>query len=467
MNSRGTVTLCAAMCLSSVAFAQDPSAQNSQSSENVNGTAQNEEALDKPDPTSQIEGALDFSSETPPNPRQDSVYYAAGPEGKTLPEGAVRVRLPVRFAHGERGFDEDGNKTDPGAAVKAMGTAFVFEYGLTDDLSFQLVAPFIISSELGLDAEKFRKTSAYKSRYSRFITSAAGLLQRNGLCSSETTCLALINSGNYALPYPTKLTLPTGEELTVKAGQPIKGLADSLVLNGARPSKGATGLGDIEIGALYSVLNERGPLTNSPIFVSLGLGVRLPTGKFSDVPTAQRSTGRGTFDLGLRSNVDYTPFKGFYLSWQNQAEVMLIKGQKKKASILQSDQLNQADPTTAAALAAGSDGDGNEQDFSRKGLRNQGFIKAALGLGVLHPVAQSLGVNLQLNYDYDSEESLGDQKVGDARKQRAWQAGASIDGLAYHIPLQFDVSYDAPLSGSNVGIATENFVMTLKGYYKF
>ena len=146
---------------------------------------------------------------------------------------------------------------------------------------------------------------------------------------------------------------------------------------------------------------------------------------------------------------------------------MLIKGQKKKASILQSDQLNQADPTTAAALAAGSDGDGNEQDFSRKGLRNQGFIKAALGLGVLHPVAQSLGVNLQLNYDYDSEESLGDQKVGDARKQRAWQAGASIDGLAYHIPLQFDVSYDAPLSGSNVGIATENFVMTLKGYYKF
>jgi hypothetical protein len=126
-----------------------------------------------------------------------------------------------------------------------------------------------------------------------------------------------------------------------------------------------------------------------------------------------------------------------------------------------------ADPTSSEAQRVGSDGDGNEQSFSRRGLRNVGYFKAALGLGVFHKYLSALGVNTQFNYDYDSVEYIEDQKQGDARKQWAWQLGGGFDALAYRVPVQLDLSYDMPISGSNVGIATENILVTLKGYYKF
>ncbi len=412
---------------------------------------------EKPDPTRNIEAGLEGDTKT---------HIAVGPEGKTLPARVVRVRVPFRFASGDSGYDADGKKTSPGVELNAVGMGVVLEYGVSDDFSLQVLAPIILSNSLGMNATQFRQSAPYKANYEKFITTAGNLLESRGICPSAAACAALINSG-YALPYGTQLTLPTGEALEVKAGQPVKDVADALVLGGARPEKGTTGLGDVEIGGLYAVLNERGPFTGSPIFLSLGGGFRLPTGSFKDVPTSQRATGRGTFDLGLRSNLDYTPLRGLFLSWQNQAEFMLAKGKKKRSSVLDSGQLNEADPTTPLAVASGSDGKGNELDFERKGVRNVGYLKAALALGILSDAVESLSVNGQFKYDYDAKEYLGGVSQGEARRYYGLLAGVSWDGLAYRLPLQFDVEYEVPVGGENLALTAKVLSTTLKGYYRF
>jgi hypothetical protein len=412
---------------------------------------------DDPDPTRNIEAGLEGDSRT---------HISVGPEGKTLPARVLRVRAPLRFANATHGYDADGKKVERGVELNVVGTAFVAEYGITDELSLQFLAPFVLSNELGMNAGEFRRTSTYKTKYDEFVATAAKLLEDTGVCTSPRACESLIQSG-YALPYARTITLPTGEKLNVRAGQPVREVADSIVLNGAKPHAGETGLGDVELGALYAVLNERGPFTGSPIFLSLGGGLRFPTGSFKDVPVGKRSTGRGTLDLGLRSNLDYTPVRGFFLSWQNQAEFMLAKGKKRKGSILDSSALNEADDTTADAVDSGSDGKGNELDFERRGVRNIGFLKAALALGTLSDVVESISVNTQFKYDYDAKEYLGDVAQGDARRQYGWQAGASWDGLAYRLPLQLDVDYEIPVGGENVSLAANILSVTLKGYYRF
>ena len=412
---------------------------------------------DELNPTSSISQGLSGEAET---------YAAAAPEGKTLPQGVLRIKVPVRFANGTKGFDSNGDQVDSGASASGTLAAVVLEYGLSDELSFQILAPYVLSNNLGIDAEKFQSSSAYKAQYERFVTSAASVLQKNGLCASQLSCLTLISKG-YSLPYDNTLVLPSGEKLTVKARQPIKDVARNLILEAARPQSGTTGIGDLEFGLLYSVLNERGPFTQSPIFLAVGGGFRVPTGSFAEVTTAQRATGRGTLDFGLRTNLDYTPLHGLFLSWQNRAEVMLAKGKKKKSSLLENNTLNSANPQSAEAIAAGSDGEGNEVSFERKGFRNLGFLKVAFGLGALNDNLKILGISSQLKYDYDGTPYLAGEKVSEAPRYWSAQAGFTIDGLAYKFPAQLDVDYEAPMSGANIPVATQNVIVTLKSYYRF
>jgi hypothetical protein len=414
-------------------------------------------ASEKPDPTKPISDALEGNK---------ARYFAAGPEGKTLPEGVLRARLAVRFASGDSGFDKAGKKTDPGAQVNAVGSGVVIEYGVSNLLSLQVLVPFVLQNELGLNADQFRKSETYKTQLERFKSAAAKLLAKREICRDDITCRELINSG-YSLPSDTNVTLPTGETLQVKARTPLNQVADAVVMAGAKPASGKTGLGDVEVGALYEVLNQKGPFTGSPIFLSVGGGFRFPTGAFADVPGAYRATGRGTLDFGLRTNLDYTPTQGLFLSWQNQAEFMVRKGTKKKSSILNNTELNSANPSSAAAIDAGSNGKGNEVDFERRGVRNVGFAKLGYGLGALSESLESIGMSTQLRYDVDSKEYLGGEAQGDPRRLYTWQTGVSFDGLAYRWPVQAFLDYELPVGGRNVSIAAENLYLEVRGFYRF
>jgi hypothetical protein len=384
------------------------------------------------------------------------------PEGKTLPEGVVRARLPFKSIQGEHGYDADGNKVDMGLALHATAGAFVLEYGVTDRISVQMVAPVIYRNELALSADRFRDSDAYATNHDKFIGTMASLLvgARPQICPSFDACLELIDEG-YALPVDRVVTLPSGETLTLRRGVPLKLYADSAVVRAATPTDGRTGLGDLETGVLFAVL-PTGPLT-----YSVGLGLRYPTGSFADVPASQRGTGRGTLDAGLRQNLDYAVGRSVMLSWQNQSEVMLVKGEKKKTSLIDSSELNLADPTTSEAVSAGSDGEDNTQEFTREGVRNVGFLKAGLNLSAFSDDLRALGTYAQWNYNVDSQERLDGRALSDRKQTQSALAGIGVSGLSYQIPASLDVDYEVPTGGKNVALATSVVTMTFKAYYKF
>ena len=415
---------------------------------------------EKPEPTANLDQGL-----KPESNGEQKAYYAAGPEGKTLPEKVLRLRIPLRWVSADSGFDKDGKKLDLGLKLNLMASGLVIEYGITDALSIQVLAPVVLQNQAAMNGTKFKESSVYKEKYAGFIKQAAALYAAQGVCEISK-CIEIIEGGQRTA-FATPLTLPTGETLVVPAGVAVKDAASAFILNAAAPAKGRTGVGDLEVGALYSFAAENGPLSDSAVYAAAGLGLRVPTGSFKDVPSAQRGTGRGTLDLGLRVNLDYNPADGVFISWQNQSEMMLAKAKKMKSSLVNASELNNADPTTAAAIAAGSDGKANEQTFSRNGVRNVGFLKAAWGVGNVAEDLACLGLNAQWKYDLESEERLNNVSQGARSKLYTLSLGASFDGLAEKIPVQVDVDAEFPLGGVNKVLAAKVYGLTLKGYYKF
>ncbi len=379
----------------------------------------------------------------PGSDKSNPLYYAMIPEGKTLPAGVARVRIPMRFATGDYGYDQKGKKLDLGVDVNVTGTGLVLEYGLTDRISTQILLPYVAKNELGLDANKFRTSAKYKEKVAEFKSAVAGVMQASRLCADTARCLALIETG-YHLPKDTEIKLPSGEPLVIKAGVPVTSYADSLVTTAAVPESGRTGLGDIELGVLYEVVHT------GPVRFSAGLGLRLPTGSFDDVPSAQRPTGRGTTDLGLRLNVDYNVVPGVIISGQNQSEQMLTKAEKPVTSLLN------ASETT-----------GKKVDFERRGLRNIGFVKAAWSLGTITPDLRWLGTAAFYNWDLGATEYLDHKRVGDASRATSYTLNLTVSGLSYGIPVAVEYDRTTPIGGKNVALATTINAVTVKGYLRF
>lgn len=370
-------------------------------------------------------------------------YYNVLGEGKTLPAGVARIRVPIRSVTGDFGYDKNGNKVEQGFTVKALGTALVYEHGVSDKLSLQFLAPYVISNEVGMDTTEFRKSKVYKEKTGAFLTGIASQLKGAGLCATDADCANLIEGG-FAFPQDTTIPLPSGETMTAKAGVPVKAYADSLVANAAKPEAGEAGLGDIQVGLLYGIVTE------GPLHVSAGVGLRFPTGKFTDVPTSKRATGRGTTDFGLRTNVDYYVDPGFIISWQNQAEVMIAKGKKKDSGVL--------DPTQTI---------GKEKDWEREGVRNVGFVKAAAGLGMITQTLAPLGAWVSYDYDADGETRIDGTTYAARSSFSTVTPGIGLSGFPYSVPVTVDFEYSIPVSGKNISIAQNTFATTIKAYYRF
>jgi hypothetical protein len=300
-----------------------------------------------------------------------------------------------------------------------------------------------MSSQVHLDGGKFAQSDTYQGHYDSFVGTVAAKLQAQGLCPSPQACTRLINDG-YALPVDTPVTLPSGETLTLKAGVPVRDYGNSLVVGAIRPQSGRTGLGDVEIGGLYMFYQRY----NADL--AAGVGFRLPTGSFENVPSSQIPTGRGTLDLGIRFNADYSPMRGVWLSFQNQTEMMVLKGKRKETSLLD-------DSETL----------GDDQTFERRGLRHLGFFKAAWGLGNLDQALAPLGVLGEYKYALQPEEYLDGVSQGPRQTGESLLFGALIDGLAYRLPVQVEYDYELPVSGTNEPIAETIQLLTLKAYYKF
>lgn len=386
-------------------------------------------------------------------------YYAAGAESKVLPGRVARFSVPLVFANGDSGWNKSGEENVIGLDVSAFVSGLVIEYGVTDSVSLQVGAPWIVRNEMGLDAAKLRQNPLYIDNYNKYMGDAASLLLNQGVCASTANCLTLLESG-YALPYDTSIPVSTGERVTAGPNRPVKDYIDSAIINAATPDSGKTGLGDIEVGALYSPNNEILDRWKIPLFLGIGAGFRFPTGEFSDVPQAYRGTGRGTTDLGIRTNVDYRLVDGWFVSWQNMIETTVAPGTKKRSSFIDPKKLNAADPTV------GGDGKKNDQEFKRDGFRNVGFVKTAIGFGMFSQELKALGASVNYAYDYDAKE-VYDGVVGDRVWTHKVTPSLHIEGLAYRIPLNCYIDYEIPVMGYNASLATTNLKVTLKGFWKF
>lgn len=388
------------------------------------------------------------------NPKDEAFDGKLRPDGKALPKNVLRVRIPYTAATATYGYDKDGKKLDQGLRLKASGTGLVFEYGVTEKLSLQVLTTYITSNKLGLDAAAFRTSKAYQENYDAFVAIAADTLAKTAGsgCNTQEKCITLINNG-YALPFDQAFTIPqTGETLNVKARVPLKNYADSIVVNGARASlsgSGETGFGDVTLGLLYEVTDH-----TSPFYFSIGGGFRIPTGK-SIVDSNQRATSRSVYEIGVRTNLDYDLLPGVMASWQNQMEVPISKGKRKTGEVR-----SLVDPDRILVAA-------EEKTYEKVGVRNVGYFHLRNGLGIYNPALRFFEIKMGADYNFDDAERYDGTET--TARNYTWQGlyGADVSLLPLKLPFELNWDHYTPLAGKNASLVASSDLITLKAYYLF
>lgn len=386
-------------------------------------------------------------------------------EAQTLPEKVLRARYIRRNLVGNQTFEEGGNKKDIGIDAVINVNAYVLEYGLTDKLSLQLLIPQVASNQVTINAEKFSKSKAYAKRYQELMDEVVPFLISEGQCADAATCYEKINNQAYAIPTNSPIKLPTGEDYTVQGGIPVERAAYSLITNAAKPQDGKTGISDILIAALYNVYNSQTQM------FSVGGGLRLPTGKGDDEKSYNR-TGSGFTTLGIALKYDFRISDPLMLSFSNQTEIHLKNARWKRYSLIDPDQLNEADPNSLGAdsgIPGDGDGVSNNYEVSRKVPLNTGFLRLAYALGDLNPILSSLSVLGYYGWNFDPESYYDGQAQQDGARSTSITYALAFDGLGLNprIPVGVSVSQERMLTGENVAIADVSTYLNLIFYYKF
>lgn len=393
---------------------------------------------------------------------ESDVYYSSLGAGKTLPEGYFRFRLVNKFSQGDRKINADGSAENIGFKLTTAATAIALEYGMSEALSFQLLVPYLAKNSIAFSSREFKASATFAASKARNEALLYQKMQKTGQCANLAACKTLAQTST-PLAAGSELVLPTGERIDFsgKPANAVLGSIPDVVTKAAAPAEGEVGLSDIDFGITYAMINARTQI------LSTGLGIRIPAGPFENVPAARRPPGQGLMLMGLRMNYDLQPTPALWLSFQHQAEIMIAEGKRQKSSILNPDQLNQADPTTEEAIEAGSNGDPNLQSVSRKGIGHTGFLRFDYGLTDLSRALQPLALEGALNYEYGAEPFLGSTKVSGSPQRYTVAYGAKFDGLGLQRPFPGYVRIlrDRFISGKNIPIATSSFIIEF-AYYK-
>lgn len=392
--------------------------------------------------------AAPVAPEVAPEPKADpkaEAYYSAGPGSATLPAGVMRLKTGPIEGFGDKGRDNEGKSVDYGISADGWGLGFAFAYGITDTISVEMSSGYALTNKVGIDHNKFRGTALYKNNYDAFVNTAAGVLATTAgsPCGTPSECVAYIEGGGTLSA--SSLQLPTGETLHVKKNTPIKAYADSLVLNGAKAEEGDTGFQDIDVGVMWNAL--KGDWYGG----AAALGMRIPVGSFSDVPSSRRATGRGTWDMGLKLIGDVKIMDGVWFSAENQMEWNLAETERKKTSLL--------DNTQTIAT---------KEKFKRWGTRHKGLTKIVWGLGNVSQKLNWLGVELApLKWEFNSIDVVDGRRLGAPAQFTETEFGVKLDGFPMGIPLQLYSYYVVPTWGRNLVAACSWTGATLSAFYKF
>lgn len=394
----------------------------------------------------------------------DNRYYSSLGLGKTLPESYYRIRLFNRYTHGDRFIDDKGDAQDVGYELTAASSSLLVEYGLSEELSFQVLVPYVSKNTVAFNGQHYRNSARYASSKAYYENLLLQRLQASGQCASRADCETFSKSST-PLAAGSDLVLPSGERVDF-SGQPASAVLNSLpnlLTKSASPQDGSTGVGDIDFGMAWVAA------ANKFHILSIGAGLRLPTGQFEDVPAAQRPTGQGMMQAAIRLNYDFHATPALWLSWQHQAQAMVQEGKRRKSSSLDPNKLNEADPTTPEAIAAGSDGDGNLQTVRRKGLGHTGMLRADYGLGGWASILQPIAVESSLSYEYGAEQYVGGVQTAKPLQQFIVNYGAKFDGLGLKkpVPGYVRIMRDRFISGKNIPIAVSSVTLEFAYYLSF
>jgi hypothetical protein len=452
-------------------------------------TAQNKSTSEtkieeKPDPTEDVAGGVGKKGYNAPK-------YAVLPTGKTLPKGIFKIDIPVAYSFGKQGFDSNGKRVDNGISYSRWITGVQIQYGLSSTVSVGVGIPIVGVYQVGMNGTTVAANSELYARYYEHVVHdlASKLsLQSGTMCGGNSTtadCTNFINNGgSFANLFSLPLTLPTGETITFNSGSSLKNQIHNLLLTASQPTNGATGIGDIQLGILWSVVSEESPIMHVPLYISIGGGLRIPTGKFNII-TAMKSTGGdgtlitggGTYDAILRWNLDYVIMPGVILSWQHQSEYSITKADLNRSSMLDDTSFNTANP-----MASGGDGQGNTLLFWRKGLHHIGFLQTAWGLGNVTNSLKWLGLYTQAKYNIAAKAYLNGQPIytfGDQfylgensmhpdhgyEQYYSAAAGSKMSGLPYQIPVELSAEFEFPFAGYNRMVSPMNFKGTFSFYF--
>lgn len=403
-------------------------------------------------------GSLPLQTTASVNPLDAAVVG----EAQVLPKNVFRGRYILKTVSATKGYDGAGEEQDLGASLSAVGHAAVLEYGITDRWVFQLIAPYTSSNELVINANKFKTSQVYAEQYAKFVGEVAPTLIQNGICADLASCRTAIDNG-LALGTATPVELPSGETATVGANVPIRDAINSIILKSIEPGAGKEGLGDVQVGIGYNAIN-----TSVNVF-TIGLGMRFPSGLFSNVASAYRAPGAGFLATGLLLKYDLrlTPV---IISWSHQAEYSLNKAKRMRSSLLSPGFLNGQDPTTNDPDIPGAgDGSPNEMMIERKGVYHLGYTRIAYTLGhmtnYLKPVAIYGFWGYSVDPEYHNQGSLYKEK------EQLYTAalGFSVDGLAMNpiIPASFTYKHEVAVGGRNAFLAPDSDLFQFSVYYKF
>jgi hypothetical protein len=386
--------------------------------------------------------------------------YALLPEGKTLPAGVARFRLPYQIASGSSGYDADSKKVDSPVKFTAIGGAIVAEYGLTDKISLQWKTDYVVNqkAEINRNSPAFpltkqaiyaEKTAALSAATNLTVTDQASLANAIktafiGGCmqsgQSQGTCVAAYENGTLTSSGVTADLAnsfgPGSASVSAKAYATAAAAAtESKIEKGMSPS--GKGMGDTIVGVLFEAYDS------GTTFVALAGGVRIPTGNH-DLKFAELDSTRGAWEAGARINVDLLPVDWFMVSWQNQSEVGLFGATHKE--------------------------DGLTVDTKRNGVRNVGFVYLKPSLAAMAPALESLRASIGLTYDLDSAlvQTSGGVETTGARSEMVWNyASLGYSFIGMEVPLQFDVEHEMPNRGKNSPIAATKTTYTLKAFARF
>lgn len=322
--------------------------------------------------------------------------------GAVLPHGVFRTTVAGFFARINSEFDAEGKQKDLGLTVNMGGMVFALEYGVSDRLSAQMKVPVFLRNSISFDPAELRNSDKFKG------------------------------------------TIEKLKELPSIDKKDREESAYRLFSEDVR--YGTTGLGDIELGALYNWLS------NENMILSTGLGLRLPTGKFY-ASKYLRPFGKGLFELGIQNNLDIAFVdRNLWLSIQHQGTFALNKTLNPEE--------NPSD------LLGVLDREKNNAYFSRLGMTHELIVQSSFSFEALSDYLKMFSASVGYIYNSAAPEHVNGDEATPRNHVHSITTGISASALPYKIPLALDVDYTKNLAGYS-STARETLTMKVKAYVKF